>query len=166
MVRRRRKEERSILTLHAIRRPLACLAVLAPILLGGCLGTLASRNEYRLAPYRGVPTPEPGKAVVCVYRIWRFASGGATLRVFKDSQVVGVSHRGSYFCNQTDPGASSYYVEWGGFFEKVTSSVLVRAEPGQRYYVSFLADRQDMKEVSESLALQEMQGLEYSELTP
>jgi hypothetical protein len=77
-----------------------------------------------------------------------------------------VSHRGTYFCNQVEPSASSYYVEWGGFFNKISSSVLIRAESGHRYFISFLADREDMKEVSEALGLKEIHGLKYCEYTP
>jgi hypothetical protein len=129
----------------------------------GCAGTLAKSNSYQITHNRGVPKPSDGNAVVCVYRIWRFRNGGATFNVFKDGKIVGVSYRGSYFCHETPPGEYSYYVEWGGFFEKVTTSTIIHAEANKQYFISFLSDVPDMKEVSKTLALKEIQGLEYVE---
>ena len=146
-----------------IRRLLVALASISLLLTMGCAGTLAPSDSYQLTPNRGVPEPSADHAVVCVYRIWRFKSGGATLYVFKDGQIVGVSHRGSYFCHETPPGEYSYYVEWGGFFEKVTTSTIIRAEANRQHFISFLADVPDMKEVSKTLALKEIQDLEYAE---
>ena len=139
------------------------LASISLLLTMGCAGTLASKDSYRLTSNRGIPEPSKGNAVVCVYRIWRFKSGGATLYVFKDGKVIGVSHRGSYFCHETPPGEYSYYVEWGGSFEKVTTSTIIRAEANKQYFISFLAYIPDMKEVSKTLALEEMKDLEYVE---
>lgn len=133
------------------------------ILSMGCTGSLAPGNSYTLTPNRGIPEPSTDNSIVCVYRIWRFASGGATLYVFKDGEVVGVSHRGSYFCHETPPGEYSYYVEWGGVFEKVTTSTIIHAESNRQHFISFLADVPDMKEVSKILALKEIQNLKYAE---
>jgi len=146
-----------------IRRILVALLSISLLLTMGCAGTLAPSNSFQLTPNRGVPEPSTGNAMVCVYRIWHFKSGGATLYVFKDGNIVGVSHRGSYFCHETPPGEYSYYVEWGGFFEKVRTSAIIRAEANRQHFISFLADVPDMKEVSKTLALKEIQGLEYAE---
>lgn len=146
-----------------IRRILFALLSISLLLTIGCAGTLAPSDSFQLTPNRGVPEPSTGNAMVCVYRIWRFRSGGATLNVFKDANVVGVSHRGSYFCHETPPGEYSYYVEWGGFFEKTTSSTIIRAEANRQHFISFIVDIPDMKEVSKTLALKEIKGLEYAE---
>lgn len=132
----------------------------------GCVGTLAKNHSYQITHNRGVPEPSSDNAIVCVYRIWRFANGGATFYVFKDGEIVGVSYRGSYFCHETSPGEYSYYIEWGGFNEKVTTSVMIRAKANKQSFISFLADVAEMREVSKSLALKEMKGLDYAEYFP
>jgi hypothetical protein len=127
----------------------------------GCAGTLAPMDAYNIIPHKGVPEPSQGNAVVCYYRIWRFGGGGATFYVFKDDEAVGVAHRGTYFCHETSPGTYSYYVEWGGATGgKDRTSTLIRAEANQQYFISFDV----MKEVSKSLALKEMEGMEYVEM--
>lgn len=146
-----------------IRQLFIALASISLLVIMGCAGTLVPSDAYQISLYRGIPEPSKGNAVVCVYRIWRFKNGGATLYVFKDGKIVGVSHRGSYFCHETPPGEYSYYVEWGGFFEKVTTSTIIRAEVNRQHFLSFLADIPDMREVSKTLALKEMQDLEYIE---
>jgi len=132
----------------------------------GCVGTLAKSNSYQITHNRGIPKPSNGNAVVCVYRIWRFANGGATFYIFKDDKIVGVSHRGTYFCHETSPGEYSYYVEWGGVNEKITTSIMIRAKVNKQYFISFLADAAEMREVSKSLAQKEMKDLEYTEYLP
>jgi len=147
-------------------KPYVILLVVLVSTMTGCVGTLAKSSSYKITPNRGIPTPTIGNAVVCVYRIWRFRNGGATFNVFKDNEIVGVSFRGSYFCHETPPGKYSYYVEWGGFNEKITTSTIITAEANKQYFISFLADIPDMKEVSKTLALKEMKDLEYAEYLP
>jgi hypothetical protein len=129
--------------------------------LSGCAtATLAPSDSYNLTPYRGIPEPSQGKAVVCYYRIWRFGGGGATFYVFQDNKIVGVAHRGTYFCHETLPGEYSYYVEWGNIGDKTRTSTIIRPEANRQYFISFDV----MKEVSKSLAIKEMEGMEYVDL--
>lgn len=144
----------------SLRGLMFALLAMIQICFSGCAGTLASSDSYRIYPHRGIMEPHPGQAVVCYYRIWRFANGGATFYVFKDNEIVGVAHRGTYFCHETSPGEYSYYVEWGDIGDKLRTSSIIRPEANHQYFISFDA----MREVSKALALKEIKDLDYIEL--
>ncbi len=142
------------------RALLLLLSLCITVCLTGCAGTIAQGDSYNISANRGILEPSEGKAVICYYRIWRFHNGGATFYVFKDNEIVGIAHRGTYFCHETMPGEYSYYVEWGDIGDQTRTSTLIRAEANKQYYISFDV----MKEVSKTLALKEMHNLEYVEL--
>jgi hypothetical protein len=70
---------------------------------GGVLALLLQVIPFNYPPIEAFQRLLKTIQLVCFYRILRFSSGGATLYVFKDGAIVGVSHRGSYFCHETTP---------------------------------------------------------------
>ena len=131
----------------------------------GCTGSIASHNDFSTFPYKGISNFDANKALVCIYRPWHFLSCGSLPFVFKDEQIIGVLKNGSYFLEESDPGQYSYYIELGGAIGgKVRISVLMELESGERYFIVYRNRLERLVQVSQNLAMTEIEGLKYTEI--
>lgn len=129
----------------------------------GCAGSIASHKDFSTFPYKGIPDFDTNKALVCIYRPWHSMSFGSLPLVFKDEQIIGVLKNGSYFVEESEPGQYSYYIELGGF-GKERVSVLMELESGKRYFIAYRTLLDRLEQVSQNLAMTEIEGLKYTEI--
>ena len=105
------------------------LSVLAFVILAGCTATGPTFSEQSSA----TPDlkPEPGKALVYVYRLDQFRGSGVTSPFLDNGQQVGSLNRGGYITFQTDPGMHEFRTDVIAVDEPLTLDVV----EGQTYYL-------------------------------
>ena len=101
-------------------------SVLAVLILVGCTATGPKFSDHNAGL-----KPEPGKALVYVYRLDQFRGGGVTSPFLDNGKQVGILNAGGYITFQTDPGEHEFRTD----VHVVDEAMLLDVVEGQTYYL-------------------------------
>ncbi|MAL79548.1 MAG: hypothetical protein CMN55_10630 [Sneathiella sp.] len=101
-------------------------SVLAVLILVGCTATGPKFSDHNAGL-----KPEPGKALVYVYRLDQFRGVGVTSPFLDNGKQVGILNAGGYITFQTDPGEHEFRTD----VHVVDEAMLLDVVEGQTYYL-------------------------------
>lgn len=134
------------------------LSVLALLILAGCTATGPKFSEYNAGL-----KPEPGKALIYVYRVSTQMKGsGGTTPIVAGGQLIGELHTGGYLTHQMEPGMHQFHTD--GMY--IDQEFLLEVVEGKTYYLKVFQEGGYLLTyytvlVPEQKALSELQDMRY-----
>lgn len=136
------------------------LSILAFLFLVSCTATGPTFTEKSTGS--AALEPEPGKALVYVYRVSNYVGSGLSAPVLDNGKQVGSLNVGGYIVLQVDPGFHEFRTDLYVVDEPTTMEV----EEGNTYYLRVFVEGFwrvvfNMQRVPEDEALSELREMRY-----
>ncbi len=135
------------------------LSLIAFLVLAGC----ASASGPKFSEYNAGLKPEPGKALVYVYRVSTQLKGsGGTTPFVAGGQLIGELHTGGYLTHQMEPGTHKFHTD--GMY--IDQEFILEVVEGKTYYLKVFQEGTYLLTyytvfVPEQKALSEIQDMRY-----
>ncbi len=124
--------------------------------LGGCAGMVRSFSAQG-EPFRAIPGPPPGKALIVVYRPSRFVGAAVQLTLMDGEKAVTSLLNAGYYVYPRDPGPLTLWAK-----TEVRKEVSISVEAGKTYFVKggvsmgLIMGRPQLREVSREEAFSDL----------